>query len=78
MRIGVGFWGSGEGGHAQGAANKLKAESLCWEKALSLAPHDLVNDMGSVLCLHGHGSHVCNLKFSSIQIKDIFGSDREL
>lgn len=34
MGIGVGFWRSGERGHALGAVRKLEAESLCWEKAL--------------------------------------------
>lgn len=43
--------------------HKLAAESLSWEKPKGLFPHDLVNGMGSVLCLYGHRSHMCNLNF---------------
>lgn len=38
MRIGVGFWRSGERGHALGAVKEVEAESLYWEKALRPSP----------------------------------------
>lgn len=53
------------GGQALEAATEAPAEPLCWEKPDGLFPRDLVNGMGFVLCCCGHGSHMCNLTFSS-------------
>lgn len=58
--FGVGLGVRAEGGNALGAAQKLAAESLCQEKPKGLLHYDLVNGMGSLLCLHGLGGHRCN------------------
>lgn len=60
-----------------GCHRSWKLNLFIGDKPKDLFPHDLVDGIGSYLSHHAHGSNMCNLKLSSIQMGDIFEAERE-